>query len=110
MGLRLAPMKREIREDITCAWTAIGWALTRKKLCASPTGLLTIRSEREVMAGLMVYRCECGSIVEWEPDEGDCEDDEIICPQCNRGTPAAESELKRYDAAAAKGTSPLRSS
>jgi hypothetical protein len=41
-----------------------------------------------------VYRCECGSLVEFEPDDGDCEDDAIICPGCMAETPIAEATLK----------------
>ena len=39
---------------------------------------------------MVEYRCACGSLVRFDTDEGDCEDDEIQCPKCNRFTPVTE--------------------
>lgn len=33
------------------------------------------------------YRCACGSLIEYEEDEGDCEDDEVQCPKCGAYSP-----------------------
>jgi len=34
----------------------------------------------------VIYRCQCGRLVEFEVDDGDCEDDEIGCPACGTYT------------------------
>ncbi len=46
------------------------------------------------MGAAMVYRCPCGTLLEFEPDDGDCEDDVVICPACMEETPIAEAALR----------------
>jgi hypothetical protein len=50
---------------------------------------------------VLTYRCACGTLLEFEPDDGDCEDDVVICPACMEETPIAE--------AAQRGTKPEES-
>jgi nucleoside 2-deoxyribosyltransferase len=35
-----------------------------------------------------MVRCECGQLVTYETDDGDCEDDEVECPKCGEYCPA----------------------
>jgi DNA-directed RNA polymerase subunit RPC12/RpoP len=55
------------------------------------------------MSGELVYRCDCGALVEFEPDDGDCEDDEVMCPRCEKYTPIAEATLRAGTHAAPPG-------
>lgn len=56
-------------------------------------------AEREGETETVTYRCRCGALVQYQADDGDCEDDEVECPKCGHYTPtpmarSADSQAK----------------